>query len=156
MKSSFGRKLAMPTLLAVAVVTGIALAGVRVPLDQVPARAVKAIKDRYRKAEIRFVDKEAKDRYEFALQEGERQFDVGVTAEGKLLGVKEEVAPEKLPIVIKEAVEKKFSGAKIVEAEKVTVGDGEAAKVTYEILVKAGNDTHSLVVDSKGKVIEPK
>src|SRR5947209_9364189 len=101
----------------------LAEAGVRVPLEKVPAPAVKAIKERFPKAEIRFVDKEGGDRYEFGMKEGDRLFDAGVTAEGKLLGTKEDVAVEKIPAVVKDAVKKKFPDAKIEEAEKITTGE---------------------------------
>lgn len=149
-------RLATTTLLLVLTISVVASAGVRVALDQVPAPAVKAIKDRFPKAEIRFVDKEPKGFFEFALQDGPRQLDVSVTAEGKLLDIKEEVAIEKLPQVVKEAVAKKHPDGKIIEAEKVTTGDGESAKVRYDLLVKAGNDSHTVTIDDKGKVLEPK
>jgi hypothetical protein len=140
-------------LLVLALVVGVAGAGVKVPLEKVPVPAVKAVKDRFSKATIQSVDKEGKDRFEFAMKEGDRQFDVGVTAEGKVLHVKEEVAAKAVPAPVKAALEKKFPGGEIIEAEKVVTGEGESAKTVYELVVKKGTDTHSVVVDGKGKIV---
>jgi len=138
---------------AVLVLAATAAAGVKVALDQVPAAAVKAVKERFPKAEIRFVDKEGKDRYEFAMKEGDRQFDVGVTAEGRILNVKEEIAAEKVPDAVKEGVKKKFPDAEIVEAEKITTGDGKEAKVTYEMVIKTKKGKQGVAFDAAGKYI---
>jgi hypothetical protein len=133
--------------------TGAADAGVRVQLSEVPPPAVKAVKERFPKAEIRFVDKEGKDRYEFALKEGDRLFDVGVQADGKILNVKEELEPAKVPAPVKEGVQKKFPGARILEAEKITVGDGKEAKVTYDLLLMTEKGKQSAEFDSTGKYV---
>src|SRR5438067_955232 len=123
--------------LVLAVAADMATAGVKVALEKVPKPAVKTIQDRFPKATIRFVDKESKDRYEFAMKEGDRKFDVGVMADGKLLNVKEEIPEAKLPAAVKEGLLKKYPTAKIVEAEKVISGDGKDAKTTYELAIKA-------------------
>jgi hypothetical protein len=141
-------------LLVLAVAGGVAGAGVRVPLDKVPAPAVKAVKDRFPKAEIRFVDKEGKGRFEFAMKEGGRQFDVGVTAEGKVTQVKEEIKALDVPAAVMKALQKnKFPGATIVEAEKVVTGAGDSAKTVYELVIKAGKETHSVAFDPSGKFV---
>jgi hypothetical protein len=144
---------ALSVLPVLAVAVGVAGAGIRVPLDKVPAPAVKAVKARFPKATIRFADKEGKDRFEFALKEGGRQFDVGVTAAGKLTHVKEEVAAKDVPEAVKAALKKKFPGAGIVEAEKVVTGEGASAKTVYELVIKAGKETHSVALDPKGKFL---
>jgi hypothetical protein len=135
------------------VAVGIATAGVRVALDKVPPPAVKAVKDRYPKAEIRFADKEGGNRYELAMKEGERQFDVTVTAEGKVTHVKEDVAVKAVPDAVKEALKKKYPGSEIAEAEKVITVDGDKEKTVYEIVVKAGKESHSVVLDPAGKFV---
>src|SRR5262249_23212200 len=127
MKSPLPMCKGVAVLLSLVVLAGVAVAGIRVPLEKVPAPAVKLVKDRFPKAEIRYVDKEPDDHYEFAMKEGQRVFDVGVTAEGKLLNVKEELPPADLPKVVKDGVQKKFPGAEIAEAEKITTGDGATA-----------------------------
>src|SRR5437588_13122352 len=107
------------------------LAGVRVGLDKVPEQAKKAVKDHFPKAEIRFVDKEGKDVFEFALKEDKKLYDVGVTGDGKVLNMKEELKIEDVPSAVKDGLEKKFKGAKIVEVEKITHMQGKASAVTY-------------------------
>jgi hypothetical protein len=140
-------------LLVAAVAVGVAAAGVKVALDKVPAPAVKAVKDRFSKAEIRFVDKEGKDRYEFAMKEGERQFDVAVTAEGKITHVKEEIAANNIPDAVKDGLKKKFGDAEVIEAEKVVTGEGDSSKTVYELVIKAGKETRSVSFDPTGKYL---
>ena len=70
------------------------------------------------------------------MKEGERLFDVGVKPDGKLINIKEEIAEDKLPKAVKEGLQKKYPGAKIVETEKVIVIDGKKEKVTYELKIK--------------------
>lgn len=139
---------------AISLSAGLAGAGVRVELSKVPAPAVKTIKDRFKKAEIRYIDKETDGHFEFVLKEGDRQFDAGVTAGGKFLGTKEEVALDKVPEAVKQGAEKKYPGGKIVEAEKVTRGDGANEKISYEVLVMVGVESHTIELDAKGKLVE--
>jgi hypothetical protein len=140
-------------LMALALVAGAAGAGVKVALSEVPAPAVKAVKDRFPKAEINFVDKEGKDLYEFAMKEGDRQFDVVVMADGKINAVKEEIEPKKVPDAVKDGVKKKFPGAEIVEAEKIVTGEGDKARTVFDLLIKTGKDKRSVTFDPTGKFI---
>jgi hypothetical protein len=145
-----------PGSLLVLAMAGVALGGERVPLDKVPAPAVKYIKDSFAKAEIRFVDKESKDRYEFAMKEGARQFDVEMTAEGKFVSMKEEITADKVPALVKEGLKKKFTDVEISEGEKITKGEGEAAKVTYLLSIKTKGSSKEVEVDAAGKVLDEK
>jgi Putative beta-lactamase-inhibitor-like, PepSY-like len=153
MSGRFSFRVGLGLFLAAAVAAGIAAAGVRVKLEDVPKPAVKAVQDRFPKATVRSVDKEANGTYEFAMKEGERLFDVGVTAKGKLLNVKEVLAEDKVPRAVKEGLQKKYKGAKIVETEKVTVLDGKKEKVTYELKIRADDKTVEVVLDEAGKVV---
>ena len=151
------RRFAVVVVLAAVVAAwspvGTAGAGEKVPLEKVPPAAVKTVKDRFPKAEIRYVDKEPTGDYEFAMKEGSRQFDVGVTGDGKLLNVKEEIPEEQLPKAVKEGVQKKFPGAKFVEIEKVTSGDGDAAKVTFEMVLRTEKGRQAVRFDSSGNLL---
>lgn len=138
-----------PALVLALVVS--ATAGVRVKLADVPKPAVLAVQDRFTKATIRFVDRENNGSYEFAMKEGDRLFDVGVKADGKLLNIKEEIPTDKLPKAVVEGLLKKHPGAKIVETEKVIVINGKTEKVTFELKVKAGKKTFEVVLDEGGK-----
>ena len=140
-------------MFALAATATFALAGVKVPLAEVPKPAVATVKERFPKAEIRFVDKETNGNYEFALKEGDRKFDVGVTAAGKLLNVKEEIGEDKLPKAVKEGLLKKYPGAKIVEIEKVISGDGKDAKTTFEFAIKTDKGSLGVVFDPTGKFL---
>ena len=141
---------------AVILAAGLAEAGKKVPLKDVPEPAVKLIKERFPKAEISSVDKESNGDYEFTIKEGERKLDVGVSAVGKLLNVKEDIEEAKLPAKVKEGIQKKFPGATIVEAEKVVTGDGKDAKTVYELVIKTEQGKKDVEFDGDGKQIEEK
>lgn len=146
-----------PTCLGLALILALATsaaAGVRVKLEDVPKPAVKAVQDRFDKATIRYVDRETNGDYEFAMKEGDRQFDVGVKADGKLINIKEEIPDDKLPKAVKEGLLKKKPGAKIVEIEKVIVIDGKKETITYELKIKVEKKTSEVVLDEAGKIID--
>lgn len=140
-------------LLLAAVLAGTAAAGVPVKLEDVPKPAVKAVRERFVKATIRSVDREANGDYEFAMKDGERLFDVGVKADGKLLNIKEDVAEERLPQAVKDGLQKQHPGAKIVETEKVVLIDGTKERVTYELKIKVEKRTLEVVLDATGKPV---
>ena len=132
---------------------GVATAGKKVPLESVPAAAVTKIKDQFPKAEISSVDKESNGDFEFVMKEGKRRFDVGVTPQGKLVNVKEELPADQVPEMVLKGLLKKFPGATIVEAEKVITGEGKAAKVTYELVIKKTDNVQKDVeFDAHGKL----
>src|SRR5262249_3215874 len=147
-------RLGLGLFLVVAITARIAVAGTPVKLEDVPKPAVKAVQERFPKAAIRSVDRESSGIYEFAMKEGERLFDVGVKADGKLLNVKEEIAEDKVPKAVKEGLQKKYPGAKIVETEKVTILDDKKEKVTYEMKIKVDNKSREVVLDETGKAID--
>jgi hypothetical protein len=78
---------------------------------------------------------------------------VGITAAGKLVNVKEEITANQDPAVLKKGLQQKFPGAKIVEAEKITTGEGAAAKVTFELVIRVGKENRDVELDSEGKVV---
>jgi hypothetical protein len=156
MNARLAIRIGMGLVLLVAMAAAVP-AGVRVKLEDVPKPAVKAIQDRFTKATIRYVDRETNGTYEFAMKEGDRLFDAGVTADGKLLNIKEEVAEANLPKAVKDGIQKRFPGGKIVETEKVIVIDGKRETVTYELKLKDGKTTLEAVFDEGGKYVgEPK
>ncbi len=132
---------------------GSVLAGKAVPLDMVPEAAKKTIKDRFPKAEIVSVDKENTKLYEFVMKEGDRKFDLGVNADGKLVNVKEEIAEKDLPKAVKDGLLKRYADAKIVEIEKVTTGDGKDAKTVYEMAIKTEKGKMGVIFDAEGKQV---
>lgn len=143
------------SLFVMAVSAGVAFGGVRVKLEDVPEPAVKTIKEKFAKAEIRYVDKEGGgSAYEFAMKEGDRQFDVEVSKDGKLICVKEDVAEDKLPAAVKESVKKQFPTGRIVETEKVVEGEGKDAKTVFEIKVKTDKGSDEVKLDANGKVVK--
>ncbi len=135
-------------VLLVAAMAGVAVAGSKVPLERVPAPAVKTVKDRFPKAEIRLVEREGGNRFEFAMTEDRREFDVTVTADGKVLLIKEAISEDAVPAAVKENLQKKFPGAKIIEAEKLIRGDDGSGKVTYELVIRTDRGNRDVRFDA--------
>ena len=148
---TFRRSLAL--VLAVAITAGVAVAGTRVKLEDVPKPAVKAVQERFDKAIISSVDKETNGNFEFTMKEGERVFDVGVKADGTLIDIKQEIKEDDVPKAVKEGLLKMHPGAKIVETEKVIVLDGKKETVTFEIKIKIDKKTLEVILDEKGKLV---
>ena len=153
MTARFTIRRSLVVAFAVAIATGVALAGTPVKLEDVPKPAVKAVQDRFAQATIRSVDKETNGNFEFTMKEGERVFDVGVKADGTLLDIKEDIKEDKLPKAVKEGLLKLHPGATIVETEKVVVLDGKKETVTYELKIKADKKTLEVVLDEEGKPV---
>jgi uncharacterized membrane protein YkoI len=61
----------------------------------------------------------------------------------------EKVALDKLPAVVKDAVQKRFPNAKLVSAEKET----EDGKTVYDIAIKDGEQKMSVDVSPEGKIV---
>ena len=154
MRACHSSRLGLGLFVVAAFAAGAAVAGTPVKLEDVPKPAVKAVQERCPKATISSVDLETNGNYEFTMREGDRQSDVGVKPDGKLLNIKEEIAVDKLPKTVTEGLQKKHAGAKIVEAEKVIVIDGKNEKATYEMKIKVEQKTFEVVFDEAGKVVE--
>ncbi|HEV3256965.1 MAG TPA: hypothetical protein VG013_08815, partial [Gemmataceae bacterium] len=58
-----------------------------------------------------------------------------------------------LPAKVKEALRKKYPDAKIARVEKETTGEGEAAKVIYEILITTAKGKREVEFAPTGKIV---
>jgi uncharacterized membrane protein YkoI len=128
--------------------------GGKVPLDKVPAKVLDAVKAKYPKAKILSAEKGDVDGtkvYELQLKEGKKEWEVSFTPDGKFFG-SEEVITE-LPAKVKEAFDKKFPGAKVTKMEKETTGEGEKARIVYEIFVERGTDHFEIQYDADAKFL---
>ena len=148
-------------LWAAVVATAVVAAGGRaedekVPLDRVPAAIKDAVKAKYPKAEIVSVEKGDVDGtkvYEFKLKEGAKEWEAAFTPDAKFHSSEEPLAAADLPAKVKDAFAKKYGDAKIVSAEKETTGEGDKAKVVYEIIFEKGKDKLEAQFDPEGKFL---
>ena len=129
----------------------------KVPLDKVPAKVKDAVKAKYPKAEIvtaSMGDVDGTKVYEFELKQGEKKWEAAFTPDGKFHSAEEPIATEAdLPAKVKEGFRKKYPDAKLVSIEKETSGEGDAAKVVYEIIVQKGTEKVEVQFDPEGKFL---
>ncbi len=126
----------------------------KVALDKVPKAVLKAVKDKFKDAELvsAATEKdEGKLIYEIVIKHNGHNIDVSVTPDGKIVSYEKTIAVKDLPKEVSEALDSKYARAKIKRVEEVAEGE----KVSYEVLlVTADNQTIEVVFDSKGKVVK--
>jgi uncharacterized membrane protein YkoI len=129
----------------------------KIPLDKVPAKVRDAVKAKYPKAEIVSAglgNVDGTKVYEFELKQGDRKWEAAFTPDGKFHSSEEPVASEAdLPAKVKEAFRKKYPDEKVVGIEKETTGEGDGAKVVYEIVIEKGKDKVEVQLDPDGKFL---
>jgi hypothetical protein len=126
----------------------------KVPLDKVPAKVLKAVKDKFPKAAITGSAKEVengKTSYEISLKDGEQAIDVSLSEDGKILVIEKAMAVKDLPKAVADAVSAKYPKGKVKTAEELTTG----TTVTYEVVIELeGKKPFEVVLDPKGKILE--
>jgi hypothetical protein len=128
----------------------------KLPLDKVPKAVMAAVKAKYPKAEVVAAesgDQDGTKVIEFELKEGAKKFEASFTPEGKFVSSEEPVAEADLPAAVREAFARKYPGAKAVEMEKETTGEGDATKVVYEIVIESGKGKLEVQFDPAGKFL---
>jgi hypothetical protein len=126
----------------------------KIPLDKVPAKVLKAVKDKFPKAAITGTVKEVengKTTFEISLKDGEHAIDISLKDDGTILVIEKAIAVKELPKAVAEAVKAKYPKGKVTLAEELTTG----ATVTYEVAVElGGKKPFEVVLDPKGKILE--
>ena len=125
----------------------------KVPLDKVPFAVMKAVKDKFPKAEILQAEKEEEDGktiYEIGLKSEGHAIDVSLQEDGKILEVEKEIAADDLPKPVADAVKAKYPKGTIKKAEEVMEDD----ETKYEVLLANGDETREVVLDAKGKILK--
>ena len=126
----------------------------KIPLDKVPAKVLKVVKDKFPKAAITGSVKEVeagKTTYEISLKDGEHTIDVSLKDDGTILVIEKGIAVKDLPKAVSEAVKAKYPKGKVTTAEELTTG----VIITYEVVVELdGKKPFEIVLDPKGKILE--
>jgi hypothetical protein len=154
------QKLSRWLMAAVAMVTLVAVArsddDEKVPLDKVPAKILDAVKAKYPKAKLVSAGKGDVDGtkvFEFKLKEGTKEWEAAFTLDAKFHSSEEPLKESDLPAKVKEAFTKKYGEVKILTAEKETTGEGDKAKVVYEIVIEHGKGKLEVQFDPEGKFV---
>lgn len=126
----------------------------KIPFDQVPAAVVKAVKEKFPKAEVVESSKEVEDgktTYELSLKDAGRAIDVSAKPDGSIVEIEKEIDPKDLPAAVSAAVKAKYAGATMKKAEEIIEGD----ETEYEVVIATGDGkTIELKLEANGKITE--
>ena len=125
----------------------------RIARKDVPAAVLAAFTEAYPKAVIKGCSKETdkgQTVYEIESVEGKTRRNIIYSADGKLILAEETLDVSEMPPGVKAALNKKFPGAKILRAEKVTKG----TVVGYEFQIEHNGKTTEVVFDSMGNELK--
>jgi uncharacterized membrane protein YkoI len=126
----------------------------KVPLDKVPAAVLKAVKAKFKDAELVSAQTE-KDNgklvYEINLKDKGASIDVTLSPDGKIVSIEKTIAAKDLPRPVTEALNSKYPKSEYQIVEEVT----EGGKTTYEVLlVTADKKKIEVVLDREGKIVK--
>jgi len=129
----------------------------KVPLKDVPRTVLDAVKARFPGAELTGAAKETEDgktTYEVALKEKDRNVDVALTAEGKIVEIEREIAAGALPKAVAAAIEAKYPKATVKKAEEIVEFDGGKESRSYEVVLAVAKKTLEVKLSPEGKVLK--
>ncbi len=130
----------------------------KIPLDQVPAAVMKAIKNRFPGADVSSVEKEKEDgqvMYDVELKHKGRKYEMDIKDDGTIVEIEKEVAVGDTPEAVLQAVKAKYPGSKVEEIMEVNKVEGKKeTPVHYEItIVGADGKKKEVVVSLDGKKV---
>jgi hypothetical protein len=156
MKRLIGCVAACAVVLALGLVARADDSDEKVPLDKVPAKIKDALKTKYPNAEIvsaSMGDVDGTKVIEFKLKEGAKEWEAAFTPDGKFHSSEEPLKEADLPVKVKDAFKKKYGDVKVLEMERATTGEGDKAKVVYEIIFEKGKEKLEAQFDPEGKFL---
>jgi uncharacterized membrane protein YkoI len=126
----------------------------KVPLDKVPKAVLKAVKAKFRGAELISAQTEKEDGktlYEINLKDKGHTVDVSLTPDGKIVSIEKTIDAKDLPRRVTETINNKYPKADYKRVEEIT----EGGKTSYEVLLVAANKKKiEMVLDRDGKIIK--
>ncbi len=126
----------------------------KVPLDKVPKAVLKAVKAKFKDAELIGAQTE-KDNgklvYEINLKDKGTSIDVTLSPDGKIISIEKTITAKDLPRPVTEAINSKYPKSEYKIVEEVT----EGGKTNYEVLlVTADKKKIEIVLDRDGKIVK--
>jgi uncharacterized membrane protein YkoI len=79
-----------------------------------------------------------------------KKLEMDVSPEGEILVTEEHIPLSAVPSAAMTSLEKKFAGARVSDAERLTAKDGE---VSFELTFKAGGKEHEITVTEAGEIL---
>jgi len=128
---------------------------------KLPQAAVEAIAALSARAAVQEVEREELlDAFDAEVKDSAGEYNVVVTADGKILSTEMEIGQETLPAAVAEAFAREFKGAALKEIEKETILAElqivplASPKTTYGAVAVIDGKQTEITVDSAGKVIK--
>ena len=124
----------------------------RIQKKDVPAAVISAFEKAYPNAKVKGFSTEAengKTYFEVESSVEKMGLDVSYLSDGTVVEIEEQVTVESLPDAVKATLKTNFSKARVVKAEKKTVG----STVSYELKVTFGKSKSEVEIDPGGKVL---
>ncbi len=124
----------------------------KIAIDKVPAKVMDAVKAKFKDAQVTGAEKETekgKVSYEINITNKGQKIDVIVSEEGKITAVESIIDVKDVPKVVIDALMKKYPEAKIKQAEEINKDE----KITYELIITAGDKKLEVVFDPEGKFL---
>jgi hypothetical protein len=128
----------------------------KIPLSQVPAKVMQALKAKYPKAEVLTAGKGDQDGtkvFEFELKEGDSKWEAAFTPDAKFAGSEEVLKEAAVPAPVRKAFHAKYPGADVETIEKAVSVEDNAEKVVYEFIMKTAKGKVEAVFDPTGKFL---
>jgi uncharacterized membrane protein YkoI len=126
----------------------------KVALDKVPEAVLKAVKAKFKGAELVSAQTEKEDGktiYEINLKDKGQNVDVSLTSDGTIVSVERTIAVKDLPKPVLDAINSKYPKAEFKIVEEVT----EKGTTNFEVLlVTAEKKTFEVVLDKDGKIVK--
>ena len=118
----------------------------KINLKILPPAVRKAFRSAYPHAVLKGVSKETENGvtlYKIKIVDGKTKRDLLYFVDGKIEKIEESVAPENLPLPVKQTLDKEYPGAEILKAEILT----KAGAKMFELFVKVKGETLSVTID---------
>ena len=123
----------------------------KIDKKDLPKAVINRFQKSYPKATIKGTSMEkehGKTYYEIESMDNGLRKDILYTKSGKVAETEETLASNNIPDFVKSPVMKKYPECEINRAEKVSSGK----TVSYELVIKQGEQKHAVVLDSKGNI----
>ena len=125
----------------------------RIPLSSLPPEVKEAVEMAYPNCRLREASVEAADGenlYEVGIVYGRAEYDVKVTAKGRIIEFEEEIDVRRLPKAVRDTLAKEYADASILEVEMSV----SFTRITYEGEFIVKGSELAVEVDTDGRLVD--
>lgn len=146
------RSVIVPLLASLLTISALA-ADDDLPLDQIPAAVLKAVKDKFPTGTIEEATKVEDDGvtiFEITIEVAEDDITVSLKADGTILEISQEIEVEDLPAAVTATIKAKYPESEFEDIQEIT----RDALVTFQVTIEVDEVLRVLVLDQAGKLLE--